>query len=89
LNDNTIIICNDENIYNSLDCEKYGEQKTLADNFVRTKLLNYMTAIINAHEIYIIDSCFVGIVLPLLKTTKLTSSTVRIILRQLSNKIEL
>lgn len=89
LNDNTIIICNDVNIYNGLDCEKYGEQKTLADNFVRTKLLNYMTVIINANEIHIIDSCFVGIVLPLLKTNKLRATNVRIILRQLSNKIEL
>jgi hypothetical protein len=89
LNENTIIICNDENLYNKVDSYKYKEHQTLANNFVRAPLLSYITTIINANEIYIIDSCFVGIVLPMLKTNKLRATNVRIILRDLSNKIEL
>lgn len=39
----------------------------------------------NSTEIYIIDSCMTGIVLPLLKTGHLKARVVRIILRKYSN----
>jgi hypothetical protein len=89
LNDDTIILCNDENIYDNIDDEKYKNHKMLASNYVRANILNYLKTIENASEIYIIDSCFVGIILPMLKTNKLKASIVRIILRELSNQIEL
>jgi hypothetical protein len=42
---------------------------------------------INANEIYIIDSCFTGIILPLVKTNKLKAKVVRIIERHIANNI--
>ena len=39
----------------------------------------------NSDEIYIIDSCFVGMILPLVKTNQLKADPTRIILRGLSH----
>lgn len=73
-NDKIILLCNDVNLYNK-DHSKYA----LAEQFVNNKLINYVDTIKNSDEIYLIDSCFVGIVLPLLKTNQLKARTVRII----------
>ena len=89
ISEDTIVLCNDENIYDTLSNEKYKEHQILANNFVRSDIIDYLKTIKNASEIYIIDSCFVGIVLPMLKTNKLKATTVRIILRDLANQIEL
>jgi hypothetical protein len=90
LNNDTIMLCNDENVYTYM--KHYEQHEKIAQQFVKNSkstLLNYITTIKNANEIYIIDSCFVGIVLPLLKTSQLKATKVRIILRSLSNAIEL
>lgn len=75
---NKILICNDINLY---DSNKYPEKHELAQKFVFNKLVYYFDTIKHADEIYIIDSCFIGMVLPLLKTGQLKTNKVRIILR--------
>ena len=92
LNDsNAILISNDENLYNSIEepDEQTLKKRELCQNFVRGNLIHYLDVILNSMEIYIIDSCFVGIILPLLKTNKLKAEIVRIILRDRADKIKL
>lgn len=80
----TILICNDKNLYNINDNKiKYN----ICQKFLYNKIVYYKNTILNSNEIYIIDSCFIGIVLPLLKTNKLKTTKVRIILRNLVNNI--
>lgn len=91
LDSNTIMISNDENLYDSIEepNEEIIKKRELCQKFIRTNLTYYLDTIINSSEIYIIDSCFVGIVLPLLKTNKLMANNVRIILRDEAKKIKL
>jgi hypothetical protein len=44
-------------------------------------ILDYIDIIKNSDEIYLIDSCFLGIVLPFLKTNRLKTIKVEIVLR--------
>jgi hypothetical protein len=81
---NTILICNDLNIYDKNINPLFFD---LAQQFVYNYIIHYYDTILNSNEIYIIDSCFTGIVLPLAKTNKLKANTVRIILRNLANNI--
>jgi hypothetical protein len=74
----TILISNDENLYKDADNEKHK----LCQSFLRTEIVNYIDIIRNSKEIYIIDSCFTGIVLPLRKTNRLKADKVRIIRRE-------
>jgi hypothetical protein len=75
-NDKVLLICSDINLYNK-DNEKYY----IAQKFIFNNLVNYVDIIKNSDEIYLIDSCFLGIILPLLKTNQLKTKNVRIILR--------
>lgn len=80
---NTIIVSNDQNFYNvDIDPIKYK----LAEQYVYRNsnliMLDYISTIIGCNEIYIIDSAFTGIVLPLLKLGHLKADPVRIIRRQ-------
>ena len=78
--ENVLIISNDQNIYDfNQDPVKYE----LCQPFVYNKVVNYVATIKNSDEIYIIDSCFVGLVLPYLKTGQLKTDKVRIIRRDL------
>jgi hypothetical protein len=70
------LACNDENLYPQ-DSEKFA----LAQSFVFQPIVHYTDLIQNCAEIYIIDSCFIGLVLPYLKTGRLKATTVRILLR--------
>lgn len=86
--ENIILICSTRNLYNNVDInnEKYNEniisiKKTLTQKFVLTNINCYYDTIINSDEIYIIDSCIIGFILPLVKTNKLKANTVRIINR--------
>jgi len=82
--DNTIIVCSDENIYNFENkTENQLEKYNLCKPFVYNKLVNYDLTIRNSDEIHIIDSCFTGIVLPYLKTNRLKTNKVRIINRNI------
>jgi len=94
----SILICNDVNLYidyikqNNLsghEIKNFSNKIELCENFKYNKLVNYYHTIINSNEIYIIDSCFIGIVLPLLKQNKLKANTVRIILRDIASQIQL
>ena len=77
--DKVILICNDINLYS----ENINEIKfKLAEKFVLNKIIDYTEIIKNSDEIYIIDSCFTGIVLPYLKTNQLKTKKVRIIRRE-------
>jgi len=79
--DNSILLCNDMNLY-----PETHKKHPLAQHFVYNKIINYLDTIKNCDEIYLIDSCFIGIVLPLLKTNKLKTKKIRIILRSQINK---
>ena len=72
-NEKVLLICSDYNIY-SENHHKY----VLAQDFVFKKLVYYIDIIRNCDEIHIIDSCFVGIVLPLLKTNRLKTNVITI-----------
>ena len=74
--DNVLLICNDANLYDK-DHKKY----LIAQNFLMNKIVYYVDVIKNSDEIYLIDSCFIGIVLPFLKMNKLKTDKVKIILR--------
>jgi len=89
--DKVILLCNDTNLYDgeSKDCEQISIKHKLAQKFVMNKLTSYIDTIKNSDEIYLIDSCFVGIVLPLLKTGRLKTDKVRIIERSVAHKYEL
>lgn len=99
---NTILLCNDINLYtncipnpnintkNNISSELLNDiqcKQSLAESFVFNKIIYYYHTILNSNEIYLIDSCFIGIVLPLLKLKKLKTNKVRIILRDIANKI--
>jgi hypothetical protein len=84
--DNAIMISTSENLYN----KPVNEIKhSICEQFVFNKLIYYLDTIINCSEIYIIDSCFTGIVLPLKKTNKLKADVVRIIHRDLADNVYL
>lgn len=88
---NSIIVCCNSNIYdiqNKTDdiVEKYNICQRILDN---SKIINYNDIILNSNEIYIIDSCFTGIVLPYAKTNRLKAHKVRIICRWLIDEIVL
>ena len=89
--EDTIMICNDENIYDYAieQTDSSLKKKELCNHFIKGNFLDYLDTIINSQEIYIIDSCFVGIILPLLKTNKLNAKIVRIITRDKVNSIKL
>ena len=74
--DNTIIICVNENIYN-IDHSKY----LIAEKFVNLLVTYYINIILNANIIHVIDSCFACIILPLKETNKLNAKIVNIIER--------
>ena len=84
--ENTIMICADHNIYTSTKNlnEKQKEKFDICNDIVNIPLIYYIDIITNCDEIYIIDSCFTGIVLPLLKTQKLKAEKIRIIERNTS-----
>ena len=73
-----IIICNDNNLY---DEGEHPIKYSLAQKFVYNKIVNYNVVILGSDEIYVIDSCFIGILLPYMKTGKLRANTVKIVPR--------
>ena len=84
---NTIMICADHNVYASTKelNKKQAEKYDICNNMVNIPVIYYLNIIKKCDEIYIIDSCFTGIVLPLLKTHKLRATIIRIIKRNLSD----
>jgi hypothetical protein len=83
--DKTILLCNDVNLYESVE-NTSEEKRNLCKKFVLNKVVNYVDTIKNSEEIYIIDSCFTGIVLPLLKQKNLKAKIVRIIRREVTDE---
>uniref|UniRef100_A0A6C0F4P5 Uncharacterized protein n=1 Tax=viral metagenome TaxID=1070528 RepID=A0A6C0F4P5_9ZZZZ len=82
--DDAIILCNDENLYDkTTNPTKYEKSQ----RFVKNNIAWYIDTILNCNEIYTIDSCFIAIVLPLVKTNRLKADVVRIIKRELVNEI--
>lgn len=82
--DDAIILCNDENLYDEVtNPTKYN----ICQRFVKNNVAWYIDTIMNCNEIYIIDSCFVAIVLPLVKTNRLKADVARIIKRELVSEI--
>jgi hypothetical protein len=83
--ENKILICNDKNMYKGI----HPEKEKLASYFVMEKIVYYLDVIKKSQEIYIIDSCFIGLILPLKKRNELEASIVRIILRDKVNEYPL
>jgi hypothetical protein len=79
--DKVLLICNDVNLYDETD-----KNYSLANKFVMLQILDYLDIIKNSDEIYLIDSCFIGIVMPLFKTNRLKTTKIEIILRSQVNK---
>jgi hypothetical protein len=86
MKDNAIIVCADHNVYEATKkLNKNQEEKfNICNSMINIPLVYYLDIIKKCNEIYIIDSCFTGIVLPLLKTNKLNATKVRIIKRDSS-----
>ena len=78
---NSIIISTNENFYNNYKFI-YNDKYDICQPFCMNKIIYYLDTILNSSEIYIIDGCFTGIILPLLKTNKLKSTKTEIIYRQ-------
>jgi len=79
--DKTLIVSPDFNVY---DAKVWPQKHRLAQQFVRNQIHSCLATIQHADEIYIIDSAFTGIVLPLVKTGRLPlAKVVRIIRRGL------
>lgn len=81
----TILISNDENLYAGKDAEK----ASICEKFVRNRMVYYLDTIKNSSEVYIIDSCFIGLVLPMYKKGLLKADIVRIILRSQARGVRL
>ena len=77
---NSILISTSENLYED-NKELYDKKYQICNSFVNNYLVHYLDTILNSSEIYILDSCFTGIVLPLYKTNKLKAKIVNIIFR--------
>ena len=90
MEENTILINNDDNVYK--ECQ-YSDNAILkrkyeiCQHFVKNKIVYYLDTLLHSSEIYIIDSCFVGMILPLLKTHQLKANPIRIIIRSKVNEI--
>lgn len=87
----TILISNDENIYEkyntlSLSKDENYNKKQLVQPFVMGNIVDYKDVILHSTEIYIIDSCLVSVIIPLFKTNKLKAHTLRIINRNRLNE---
>jgi hypothetical protein len=80
--DRTILISSSENLY-----PEEHPKHAVCKRFVMNKIVYYLDTIRNAEEIYCIDSCFVGVIMPLKKMGKLKASIVRVICRDLVNTI--
>ncbi|MFY7729237.1 MAG: hypothetical protein ACOVRN_06955, partial [Flavobacterium sp.] len=72
-NENTIIICANENVYPT-NHSKYD----IANQYVNIPIAHYIDIIKRASEIHVIDSCFSCIVNPLQQTNRLSATTVTI-----------
>jgi hypothetical protein len=85
--ENTILISNDINLYDDIDTNiaHINIKKQLCNTILTdSKIVNYLDIIINSKEIYILDSAFTGIILPLKKKNILKANIVRIILRDMN-----
>jgi hypothetical protein len=76
-NENTIIICANENVY-PINHPKYE----LANKYINIPIAHYIDIIKQATEIHVIDSCFSCIVYPLQQTNRLSAKTVIIYNRE-------
>jgi hypothetical protein len=66
-NEEYIIICANENVYN-MDNSKYS----IANNYVNIKIAYYIDIILNSEIIHVINSCFSCIIYPLILSNKIT-----------------
>jgi hypothetical protein len=72
-NDSNMVICADHNMY-----DLNGIHYALAEKYVNRPLVDYITIINHASHIYVVDSCFSAIVIPLLNMGKLNTVECRI-----------
>jgi len=86
----TILICNDKNLYEHDNNSEHIKQKyNTCNKFILNHIVNYVDVIKNSSEIYIIDSCFTGIILPFIKQKLLKANIVRIISRNLVDYVNI
>jgi len=64
--DDNLIICADHNMY-----KPYDKQYQLADTYINKPVADHIDIITNAKYIYVVNSCFSSIILPLLNMGQL------------------
>jgi len=78
-NEKTILVCNDKNVYEGMvGLESKFE---LVKPFVKNDILFYKDVIQNCDEIHMIDSCFLGMIIPYYKMKKMKASVIEISIR--------
>ena len=68
-------------------CDTIKTKYNICNNFVYCKIVDYIDTIKHSNEIYIIDSCFTGIILCLQQKSLLIAEKIRIIRRDLIDSI--
>ena len=85
------MVCSNRNVYEStkkLSKSQYKKFK-ICEKLLNIPIVYYTDIIEKSDEIYIIDSCFTGIILPYLKTGRLKARKVRIIRREMVSSVKL
>jgi hypothetical protein len=77
--EDTLLVCNDSNLYDGVDGLEY--KKELVEPFVRNDILSYKELIQHCDEIYMIDSCFLGMIIPYYKRNQLNAKVIEITIR--------
>jgi hypothetical protein len=77
--EDTLLICNDSNLYDGI--QELEKKRELAEPFVKNNIVLYTKVIQECDEIHMIDSCFLGLVLPYSKTNRLRAKVIEITLR--------
>lgn len=74
--ENTLLVCNDENLYEGI--VGLETKFDLVKPFVKNDIIFYKELIQNCHEIYMIDSCFLGMIIPYHKMKQMKASIIDI-----------
>ena len=77
--EDTLLVCNDSNLYEGIEGLEY--KKELVAPFVRNDILSYKELIQHCDEIYMIDSCFLGMIIPYYKRNQLNAKVIEITIR--------
>jgi len=77
--ENTLLVSNDTNVYEGI--LGLEDKFNLVAPFVKNDILLYKDTIQNCNEIHMIDSCFLGMIIPYYKMKKLKATIIEITIR--------